>query len=117
MGRPKGAQNKDKPYRDALRLEVAALAAGEVIKHPKGSLRRVAQQHIFRAGEETAAQRELADRLDGKVPQAIVDDAEHDPLTVGVQFIVHGLPAQQLQQVHEQQTLPAPMTIDAVPTP
>ena len=38
---------------------------------------------LERAGLETAAQREIADRLDGKVPQAIVGDDTHDPIRVG----------------------------------
>ncbi len=65
-GRPKGSENRDKPYREALRLELAA--AGEGMK----ALRRVAAAHIAKAAEgDMAAVRELADRLDGKVAQSV----------------------------------------------
>lgn len=80
MGRPIGAQNKDKPFRDALRMEQAALAKGEIIKHPEGSLRWNAQCLLMKG--EIPAIREIADRLDGKVPQAIVGDDESDPIRV-----------------------------------
>jgi len=79
-GRPPGAVNKDKPYRDALRMEHLALAAGEVIDHPKGSLRWIAQKQLFRAGEQSADAKEVADRLDGKVAQPIGGDAEMPPI-------------------------------------
>jgi hypothetical protein len=70
-GRPPGAQNKDKPYRDALRMEAALAEQGEPCHAPKGSLRWIARQQLERAGEDTPAAREVADRLDGKVPQGI----------------------------------------------
>ncbi len=79
MARPIGAQNKDKPFRDALRMEALALANGEMIDHPKGSLRWNAQRLLMHG--DTPAIREAADRLDGKVPQALVGDDEHPPLT------------------------------------
>ena len=61
-GRPRGAQNKDKPFRDALRMESKALENGEVINHPKGSLRWNAQQLLMT--DEAPAIKEIADRLD-----------------------------------------------------
>ncbi len=65
-GRPPGAENKDKPYRDALRLALAE--AGDNFK----LLREVAGAHIRKArAGDVAAIKELADRLDGKVPQGI----------------------------------------------
>jgi hypothetical protein len=82
MGRPLGSQNKDKPYRDALRMEAAALANGEIMKHPVGSLRAIAQARLLAActddGQSDA--KEIADRLDGRVPQAVVGDDEHGPI-------------------------------------
>lgn len=85
MGRPIGAQNKDKPFRDALRLQIAA--AGEDRK----ALRGVADALIEKARSgDVQAIKELADRLDGKVPQAIVGDDEHDP--VSIREIVTGVP-------------------------
>ena len=82
MGRPLGSQNKDKPYRDALRLEQIALANGEQIEHPKGSLRSIAQARLLSAASSFGFQdaKEVADRLDGKVPQAIVGDDDHPPV-------------------------------------
>lgn len=68
MARPKGAQNKDKPFRDALRMELA-----EAENDPK-SLRAIARNLIKIAGGDKDAMpaiREIADRLDGKPAQAI----------------------------------------------
>lgn len=45
----------------------------------KGSLRYIARQLLIRAGEETAAAREVGDRLDGKPAQAIIGGDEDDP--------------------------------------
>ena len=63
-GRPKGAENKDKPYREALRLELAA--AGEDLKE----LRAIARVHIgmCKCGD-LGAITALADRTDGKPAQ------------------------------------------------
>ena len=81
MANPRG-QQRDKPYRDALRLEYKAIENGEECAAPKGSLRWIARQQLLRAGEDTSAAKEIADRLDGKVPQAVVGDDEHDPVNV-----------------------------------
>jgi hypothetical protein len=62
-GRPLGAENKDKPYREALRMEIAA--ADDF----KG-LRAIARAHLDKARSgDMAAIKELADRLDGKPAQ------------------------------------------------
>jgi hypothetical protein len=47
---------------------------------PKGSLRYIARQLLNRAGEETAAAREIGDRLDGRPAQAIVGDDQFDAI-------------------------------------
>lgn len=69
---------RDKPFRDALRMELAA--AGE--DHKK--LREIARNMIALAcmNESSAlpAIKEIADRTDGKVPQAVVGDDEHPPV-------------------------------------
>jgi hypothetical protein len=70
-GRPKGSQNKDKPVRDALRIEAALLEAGQESPAKPGSLRYSARQTLLRASEDTATFREVADRLDGKPAQAV----------------------------------------------
>lgn len=71
MGRPPGSKNKDKPWADAIRLEAAAAAVGEDCVAPAGSLRWMARQTLIRGGEETAAAREIGDRLDGKPSQSV----------------------------------------------
>lgn len=74
-GRPLGAQNKDKPFRDAIRVEAAALANGEKLEHPEGSLRWNAQQLLIRG--DVPAIKEVADRLDGKPAQSL-EHSGHD---------------------------------------
>ncbi len=68
MARPLGSQNKDKPFRDALRMELAALGEDD----PK-ALRGIARNLItIAAGADgLPAIKEIADRLDGKPAQAI----------------------------------------------
>jgi hypothetical protein len=66
-GRPLGAENKDKPFREALRMEEKELAAGNVIQHPEGSLRWNAQLLLMRG--DTPSIQQIADRLDGKPAQ------------------------------------------------
>lgn len=74
MGRPAGAQNKDKPYRAALRRLVC--------ENPD-VLDQIAAKQIAAAlaGDHMAA-REIADRLDGKVPQAIGGSDELPPIGI-----------------------------------
>ncbi len=79
MGRPAGSQNKDKPFRDAIRLEANLAESGEETPAKKGSLRWIARQLLERAGAETAAAREIGDRLDGKPAQAIIGGDDEDP--------------------------------------
>src|SRR5882757_148630 len=71
MGRPSGSSNKDKPFRDALRMEAALAEEGDESPAKKGSLRWIARQLLNRAGEETAAAKEVGDRLDGKPAQSV----------------------------------------------
>jgi hypothetical protein len=58
---------KEKPFREALRMEEKELAAGNVIQHPEGSLRWNAQL-LLRRGD-TPSIHQIADRLDGKPAQ------------------------------------------------
>lgn len=71
MGRPPGSQNKDKPFRDALRMEAALAEKGEPTPAKPGSLRFIARQLLERAGEDTASAKEIGDRFDGKPAQAV----------------------------------------------
>lgn len=74
MARPLGSQNKDKPFRDALRMELAAL--GEDSK----ALRSIARSLIAAASEgKMDAIKEIGDRMDGKPAQAIIGGDEDDP--------------------------------------
>jgi hypothetical protein len=89
-GRPAGSQNKDKPVREALRMEAALAAEGKQCTAPKGSLRHAARQLLIRAGEETTAFREIGDRLDGKPAQAIIGGEDGDnPLAMQIIAIQH----------------------------
>lgn len=78
-GRPAGSQNKDKPFRDALRMEAALAAEGEPSPAKPGSLRYIARALLDRAGGETAAAKEIGDRLDGRPAQAIIGGEDDDP--------------------------------------
>jgi hypothetical protein len=71
-------------------MEAALAERGEETPAPKGSLRWIARKQLERAGEDTAAAKEIADRLDGKVPQAVGGDDELDPISV--RTIVTGVP-------------------------
>src|SRR6516225_9822469 len=64
--RPSRGQQRDKLYREALRIELAA--AGEDLKE----LREIAKAHIAKCKEgDMQAIKELADRLDGKPTQML----------------------------------------------
>ena len=66
--------DKDKPFRDALRMEIAE--AGEDRKR----LRVVARALLAKAeAGDVAAIKEVADRLDGKVAQAIIGGDDDEP--------------------------------------
>lgn len=79
MARPAGSPNKDKPFREAIRMEALLAEQGEESPAKKGSLRFIARQLLDRAGIETAAAREIGDRLDGKPAQAIIGGDDDDP--------------------------------------
>ena len=68
-GGKKPGTMKDKPYRDALRMEIAALHEGDI---------RGLRAHLdkCKAGD-MAAIKELADRLDGKPAQESTVTFEH----------------------------------------
>jgi len=78
-GNPLG-QVRAKPFREALTMEAKLAEAGEETPAKKGSLRWIARQLLERAGSDTPTAIAVADRLDGKPPQAIVGDDEADPI-------------------------------------
>jgi hypothetical protein len=75
-----GRQRHEKPFADALRMEI--LASGEDHK----ALRAVARALIAKAREgDMQAINTLADRMDGKVPQAHIGGEEDDPaIMIGI---------------------------------
>ncbi|MGR9384904.1 hypothetical protein [Rhizobium leguminosarum] len=75
-GNANSGRKQEKPFRDALRIE---LAAAELDKR---GLRLIAKKLIEAAEDgKMDAIKELADRMDGKSPQAIVGD-EENPLEI-----------------------------------
>lgn len=64
-------QQRDKPFRDAIRMEAALADSGVLSPAKPGSLRFIARQLLIRAGEETQAAAQVGDRLDGKPAQAV----------------------------------------------
>src|SRR5215467_1181326 len=83
---PRG-QQRDKIYREALRLELADMSEGIDLK----KLRQIARAHIEKAAAgDMQAIKELADRLDGR-PAQIVEASGPDrtPLKKVVHEIVH----------------------------
>ena len=78
-GRPPGSVNKDKPFRDALRMEIAAAQDENDTK----SLRRIARALLEKGADgDVPAIKEIADRLDGKVSQPIDGDGEGGPIAI-----------------------------------
>src|SRR6516165_4454146 len=66
VNRPPRGQQRDKIYREALRLELADMSEGIDLK----KLREIARTHIEKAAAgDMQAIKELADRLDGKPAQ------------------------------------------------
>jgi hypothetical protein len=81
MANPRG-QQRDKPFRDAIRMEAALAEEGNESPAQPGSLRYIARQLLIRAAQETAAAKEIGDRLDGRPAQAIVGDGDADPVSM-----------------------------------
>ncbi len=79
MGRPKGSKNKQKPWAEALRR---ALYERPQKKGPR-NLDLIAAAAV-QAGltGKVEAWKEIGDRIDGKVPQALVGDSESDAIRV-----------------------------------
>src|SRR5262249_30015720 len=83
---PRG-QQRDKIYREALRLELADMSEGIDLK----KLRQIARAHIEKAASgDMQAIKELADRLDGRPAQVLEHrDPDSPPLKKIVNEIVH----------------------------
>src|SRR5260370_36393091 len=83
---PRG-QQRDKIYREALRLELADMSEGVDLK----KLRQIARAHIEKAASgDMQAIKELADRLDGKPAQILdLSDPDSNPIKKIVTEFVH----------------------------
>ena len=75
-----GGRPKTRPFRDALLMEAKYAETGEECVAPKGSLRWNAR--VLLEQGDVASIRELADRIDGKVPTAVVGDDEEDAISL-----------------------------------
>lgn len=76
-GNANSGRRAEKPFADALRMQLAE--AGKDHK----ALRMIALALIEKATSgDMQAIKELADRTDGKVPQAVVGDSEMDPINI-----------------------------------
>jgi len=74
MARPKG----EKSFAAMLRIAIAETAEGG-----KTRLRKVADALVEKAENgDVQAIKEIADRIDGRVPQAVVGDDASDPITL-----------------------------------
>lgn len=80
MARPLGSQNKDKPFRDALRMELNA--AGDDHKTLRAIALNLIAQSLMPEPSALPAIREIADRVDGKVAQGIIGGEQDDPAVV-----------------------------------
>jgi hypothetical protein len=68
---------KEKPFRDALMM---AIKEAEANANSHRALRRVAERLLDEAAAgNVQALKEVADRLDGKVPQGIIGGDDEDP--------------------------------------
>ena len=75
MGRPKGAENKHKVWRDALRAAVNELRKDEDSPKKIKSLRLMARRLVTKALDgDVSALKEIGDRLDGKATQSVQVD-------------------------------------------
>jgi len=73
-----GRPPKEKSFANMLNIAINEASAEGGTK-----LRAVADALVLKAmGGDVAAIKEIADRLDGKVPQAVVGDDDHDPIGV-----------------------------------
>ena len=73
-----GRPPKEKSFANMLRIAIAEAGEGGNTK-----LREVADALVTKAiAGDVQAIKEVADRLDGKVPQAIVGDDEHDAVSL-----------------------------------
>jgi hypothetical protein len=75
-----GRPPKEKSFAAMLNIAIKEAIEGS----DKTKLRAVADALVDKAmSGDVQAIKEVADRIDGKVPQAVVGDAEYDPIQIG----------------------------------
>jgi hypothetical protein len=75
-GNPKGPPKRAKLFTQALLISLKKTDENDV-----EAIQRIADKLVAQGlTGDTQAIKEIADRVDGKVPQAIVGDDEHDPV-------------------------------------
>jgi hypothetical protein len=79
-GRPIGSQNKDKRFRAAIIRQLEL--------HPDLLDQIAARLCAAAASGDGGAMKEFGDRVDGKVPQAIVGDDDHPPVGMIVTGVI-----------------------------
>jgi hypothetical protein len=80
-GNPTGAR-KTKEMRDALRVILKDIDAG-LLQKPRNNMDAIVRAHVTKALEgDMAAIKEIYDRIDGKVAQAIVGDDEEAAIRI-----------------------------------
>jgi hypothetical protein len=78
-GNKNSGRRQEKPFRDALRMEIAAL------QDDRKGLRKVARKLIEMAEDgEIAAIKELADRADGKAVQMVEGPGDNGEMLIRV---------------------------------
>jgi flagellar motor switch protein FliM len=88
-GNANSGRKQEKPFRDALRLEIERAERGEECFAKKGTLRWNAALLLEKG--DVQAIKEIADRLDGKVPQGLIGGDEGDsPLAITLIELVAG---------------------------
>jgi len=102
---PRG-QQRDKIYREALRMELAA--AGEDMK----KLREIARTHIEKAAAgDMQAIKELADRLDGRPAQILEHSGpDSNPIEKIVNEIVYMPPPDKIKSIEDMPQPPLEIT-------
>lgn len=85
-----GGRAKVKPFKDALMMEALSAERGEECLAKPGSLRWNARKLLTQG--DVPSIREIADRIDGKVPQGLVGGDEDDkPLGITlIQLVAPG---------------------------
>lgn len=94
-GNPGGRPKQAKQFRDALLRQLDK--AGDDGKKLDSVARRLVENAI---GGETAAIREIADRIDGKVPQAHVGDEDGPPIAMTIQGLFQRI-AESGKRIHD----------------